>query len=84
MIESCYMCRYCLSTMDVTSNDAKDGGVTTKQHSRLSRKELKTKIQQCKDWGQLAELFGISVETTRAMSLKELFPNIHPLVIPAD
>jgi len=76
--------KYCLSTMDVTSNDAKDGGVTTKQHSRLSRKELKTKIQQCKDWGQLAELFGISVETTRAMSLKELFPNIHPLVIPAD
>lgn len=68
--------KYCLSTMDVKShtNDTKSGA----NKNKFTRKELKTKIQQCKDWSQMAELFKIDVEATRQKQLKQLFPNILP------
>ncbi|POV98935.1 hypothetical protein PSHT_13769 [Puccinia striiformis] len=65
--------KYCLSTMDV-KNEPKSGP----NKNKFSRKELKTKIQQCKDWSQIAELFKIDVEETRQSNLNQLFPNITP------
>lgn len=70
--------KYCLSTMD-TKSSHQNGQATERPKSRFTRKELKSKIQQCKDWSQIAELFKIDIEATRRMSLAELFPNITPL-----
>ncbi|KAI9600020.1 hypothetical protein KEM48_000234 [Puccinia striiformis f. sp. tritici PST-130] len=61
--------KYCLSTMDV-KNEPKSGP----NKNKFSRKELKTKIQQCKDWSQIAELFKIDIEETRQSNLNQLFP----------
>ncbi|EFP74185.2 hypothetical protein PGTUg99_007677 [Puccinia graminis f. sp. tritici] len=74
--------KYCLSTMDVKAhtNESKSGA----SKNKFTRKELKTKIQQCKDWSQMAELFKIDVEATRQMQLKQLFPNIVPFPSVAD
>lgn len=74
-------CRYCLSTMDVKSHTSDSKSGATK--NQFTRKELKTKIQQCKDWAQIATLFKIDTEATRPIPLAELLPNIrpHPVVV---
>ncbi|PLW11755.1 hypothetical protein PCANC_21183 [Puccinia coronata f. sp. avenae] len=73
--------KYCLSTMDVKSHTSDSKSGATK--NQFTRKELKTKIQQCKDWAQIATLFKIDTEATRPIPLAELLPNIrpHPVVV---
>ncbi|CAH7666669.1 hypothetical protein BY996DRAFT_4581195 [Phakopsora pachyrhizi] len=68
--------KYCLGTMDVKSlkEKRKDEFDEKRSYKTMTRKQIKSGIQTCKDWSQLSKLFEIDIVETKKISLHDLLP----------
>ncbi|MBW0491156.1 hypothetical protein O181_030871 [Austropuccinia psidii MF-1] len=72
--------KYCLSTMDIKSTKIQENDATSVR--KFSRKELKSKIQSCKTWSQICDLFAINIEEKSQNHLHQLFPKVSAIEPP--
>lgn len=62
--------KYCLTTMDVKTPSKHE----TLKNAKSIRKEIKTKIQQSKDWESMSEVFGVNyLEAKQSLLVDDLF-----------